>query len=187
MRALILKSIVIAGAAALAGCLVAETPVLDENTGKATPISAGEYRMCSFDADDAEGDCERISIAIDKTGLYTLAKPDDVDDTAQLRFRRIGRRGYAVQAYEDDGAMYYYGRGGRKSISLTLMMCDDLSEKTRAKLIERGDLVSDDGDYGVCEVTSVAGLETAARDYHRGRATPSDEEVSVVITPVETH
>lgn len=184
MRSLSLKSGLAAGAAlALAGCLVSEEPILDEKNGRATPLGAGEHMMCPLSDDADEGDCERFMISFDETGLYNFANAENEEDDAQMRFRRIARGGYAVQAYEDDGAMYYYGRGDKKQFALTMMDCTSLTAKTRDRLIERGDLEADDGDFTVCEVKSLKGLTAAARDYHRGRTANSDEAIVLEITP----
>ncbi len=184
MRSLTLKFSIAAGAAlALAGCLVSEEPLLDEKTGKAKPLGAGEHVMCPLSAEADDSDCERFVISVDGTGLYNFANAENAEDDAKMRFRRIGRRGYAVQAHEEDGAMYYYGRGDKKQFFLTMMDCASLSPKTRDGLIESGDLEADESGFTVCEVKSLDGLIAAARDYHRGRAAGNDEEIVLELTP----
>lgn len=178
MRSLLLKSIVAAGVAlALAGCLVSEEPVLDERTGKATPLRAGPHQMCPVGEDADDDDCEEIVLSVDETGLYSLSGADGEGDETMLRFRRIARGGYAVQAHEDDGYVYYYGRGDHKRFELVMMICGSLSAKTRDRLLARSDLESDDEDFETCVVKSLRGLKAAARDYHFGRASDSDEAV----------
>ena len=184
MRSLSGKLGVAIGAAfLLAGCLVSEDPVLDAKSGEATPLAAGDYAMCplSDEADDA--DCESVSISVDNAGLYTFTNANEPDEPAYLRMRRIARRGYAVQINEDDGYMYYYGRGDKKRFTLTMMMCASLSKKMRDRLLERGDLEADGDDKETCVVNTVRGLTAAARDYHFGRASGPNEDVVLEMKP----
>ncbi len=184
MRSLLAKTIIASGAAlALAGCLVSEEPVLDARTGKATPFDAGAYVMCPLSDEADDSDCERFSVTVDDSGLYRFQNGDDVEDAAHMRFRRIARRGYAVQSEEDDGYMYYYGRDEKDRFTLAMMMCPSLSQRTRDRLMARGDLVAAEDDYQTCEVKTLAGLKGAARDYHHGRAPGDDEDIVLAFTP----
>ena len=182
MRSLsILKSVtLIAACAALSGCLVSEDPVLDAKTGRAKPIKAGAYVMCPLGEESDEDDCENFIVEVDADGLYRFLKEDE--DPAEMRFRRVGRRGYAVQSHENDGYMYYYGAGTSKRFQMTMMLCADLTEKVRMRLIENGDLESEGDDFDTCVVNTVRGLTDAARAYHRGDVT-SDEEIKLEFTP----
>ncbi len=183
MRSLSGRLCFMAGVAlALAGCLVSEEPILDERTGAATPLAAGAYEMCPL-GDGADGsDCEQFAVTVDETGLYRFQNGDDADDFAYMRFRRIARRGFAVQAEEDDGYMYYYGRAEKERFILEMMLCPALSSRTRDRLIERGDLVAAEGEYETCEVKSLAGLKAAALDYHKGRASAGEEDFTLAFT-----
>jgi hypothetical protein len=158
---------VLAWAATLAGCLVSEDPILDASNGHATPVDPGAYIMCPL-SEDADDDCDSFVIEYDASGLYRFLK--EGEEPTEMRFRRIGRQGYAVQSHEDDGYAYYYGAGDSDRFRLTMMMCADLPEKTRARLIERGDLATEDGDFEMCSVNSLKGLTDAARAYHRGQS-----------------
>ena len=183
MRSLI-KAIVVSAALALAGCLVSETPVLDERTGKAKPMKPGAYVMCPVGDEASEDDCERFAISIDDTGLYRFVKDAGDEDDAEMRFRRIGRRAYAVQSKEgSDEYAYYFGRGDSKRFELTMMMCAALSEKTRSRLIESGDLSTDSEDFDTCKVNTLRGLTDAARDYLRGRTDDGEEKIFMTFTP----
>ena len=185
MRSLCFKTITLGVAFALAGCLVSEEPVLDERTGKARPLGVGAYEMCPVSNDADEDDCEQFTISVDATGLYRFQSDDEEDDASYLRFRRIARDAYAVQTGEDDGYMYYFGRGDADHFELLMMLCASLSEKTRDRLIDNGDLSSDDDDFETCAVNTLAGLRVAALDYHRGRASDVDE-TALVFTPIAT-
>ena len=182
MRSLAMSRVSLAAVAAafLSGCLVSEEPVLDASNGRATPLPPGSYVMCQ--PDDGEDDCAPFEIMHDATGLYLFTPVDE--PSAEMRFRRIGRKGYAVQSQEDDGYAYYYGRGDAREFRLTMMMCSALPEALRARLISRGDLEAEEGDAEVCTVKTRRGLTDAARAYHRGDAISDDgEELAIVFTP----
>ncbi|MHA7872338.1 MAG: hypothetical protein ACX939_08315, partial [Hyphococcus sp.] len=167
--------------AALTSCLVSEEAVLDASSGKASPIPSGAYAMCPVSEEDDA--CANLAVSRDDTGLYTLQPADD--DPAQMRFRRIARNAYAVQSFEGDGYVYYYGRAQKAdSLVLTMMMCADLPEKLRARLIERGDLTAEDPDFQTCVVHTRKALTDAARAYHRGQA-QSDEPIAFTIAPAK--
>lgn len=178
--AMLRAGIAAAVAASLAGCLVSEDPVLDASSGRATPLPSGDYVMCQDDG--SEDDCAPFDITHDATGLYILTPEDE--PPAEMRFRRIGRKGYAVQSKEDDGYTYYYGRGDAREFRLTMMMCSDLPEVLRTRLIDRGDLQPEEDDADICTVKTRRGLTDAARAYHRGDALSDDgEELAIVFTP----
>lgn len=163
----------------LAGCLVSETPVLDASNGRAAPLAEGKYRAC--ENDDEAGDCNVFNITRSDDGAYTLASENEEPST--LRFRRIARGAYAVQTSENDGYGYYYGAGDAKAFSLTLMLCPDLPEQLRAKLIAKGDLSTDSTDFETCTVNTVKGLVAAAKAYHRGQTT-GEEDAKIVLKPI---
>lgn len=184
MRSLSVRYGLIAGAAlALAGCLVSAKPILTAKNGKATPLAPGVYVMCPLSDEADADDCERLTVTVDAAGLYRFQHSVDDDDYVTMRFRRIARESYGVQADEDDGYMYYFGRGDSDRFMLTMMMCSSLSEKTRDRLIARGDLTAQDDEFQMCEVNTLDGLKAAARDYHRGRVSSSDEDFVLVFTP----
>lgn len=176
------KIAAIACVLALSGCLVSEDPLLDASNGNATPIDSGAYVMCPVGDEDDGADCEHFSITHDETGLYRLDK--DGEEPTDMRVRRVGRRGFAVQLLEDDddAYLYYYGAGNSQRFRLTMMLCADLPEELRAQLIEDGDLESDDDDFETCTVKTLKGVTTAAKAYHRGEV-QSDEEIALEFTP----
>lgn len=187
MRSLAVKLSLIAGAAfALAGCLVSDEPILTAKTGKARPLAAGDYLMCPVSDDADADDCERFAVTVNAGGLYRFEPHDNADDSATMRFRRIARKSYVVQANEGDGYMYYFGRGDGARFTLTMMLCSSLSERTRDRLIARGDLAAQDDNFQICDVKSLNALRAAARDYHRGRATNMDEDIVLEFTPAQT-
>ena len=175
------------GAAALSSCLVSEDPVLDDRTGKATPLAAGDYTMCPVSDDADADDCERtrLTISDNKVNIFTPVDDDgeiDDDDQAMMRMRRIGRKGYAVQSEEDGDYLYYYGAGDSEAFRLTMMMCEELPEGLRERLIERGDLEAEDDDFETCIVKTRRGLTDAALAYHRGQV-ESEEPIMLSLTP----
>ncbi|NOX95313.1 MAG: hypothetical protein GXP04_09535 [Alphaproteobacteria bacterium] len=173
---------VIASALVLTGCLVSEDPILTASNGSATPIAPGAYIMCPLSDDADEEDCEAFTIEHDTSGLYNFIKEDE--EPTQMRFRRIGHRGFAVQLSEDDGYMYYYGAGNSNRFQLIMMMCSDLPEKMRARLIARGDLETEDDDFESCAVKTIKGLTNAAWAYHRGKTNSNEENSALEFTPV---
>lgn len=187
MRSLLAIKIVasLAAGLTLAGCLVSEEPLLDASNGNATPIRPGAYVMCPVGDEDADSECEQFSISRDDTGLYRLDK--EGEDPTDMRVRRIGRRGFAVQLLEDsdDAYLYYYGAGNSQRFRLTMMLCADLPEEMRSQLIEDGDLESDDEDFETCTVNTLKGVTAAAKSYHRGEV-QSDEEIALEFTPAPT-
>ena len=181
MRSLASKNLsIFVVALALTGCLVSEEPILDASNGKAKPIDPGNYMSCPIGDDAGEGDCEPLKVTHDATGLYLFAGDDE--EPMEFRFRKIARNAYAAQVKEDDdGYMYYYARGDSDAFQLTLMMCKALPDKTRTRLIARGSLTPDDGEFESCNVNDFHGLKKAAKAYHRG--VEDDEPLASLITP----
>ena len=169
-----IKFLFLTGALALAGCLVSEEPVLNTSNGRATPLGPGAYVMCPV-GEDAD-DCQLMDVSFDNSRLYTFVSEEE--EPIEMRFRRIGRHGYAVQTREDDSYIYYYGAGTREQFQLTMMLCADLPEGLRANLIERGDLEADDDDFETCMVKTRRGLTSSARAYHRGEI-ESEENITL--------
>lgn len=182
MYAPVTAKIVIASATGLllSGCLVSDDPVLTAANGHATPLEPGGYQMCEEDEGDEDANCEQFSISADQSGLYIFDAEDE--DPTQMRFRRIGRRGYAVQVLEgDDDYLYYYGSGDSNLFRMTMMLCADLPDRKRQRLIDNGDLQSDDESFETCRVMTLKGLTTAAKIYHRDQD-ESDEELTLKFT-----
>ncbi len=167
--------ITVLGLAVLGGCLVSDEPMLDASSGAATPLAPGAYVMCENDDGSGVDDCDRFSITHDATGLYLFDKDDE--DPVEMRFRKVGRRGFAVQTKEDEGYMYYYGAGDTALFHLIMMQCADLPERLRARLIAHGDLETDDEDFETCTVNTLKGLTRAAKAYHRGKVISEDQAV----------
>ena len=178
MRSQIMKTVTAFFCAGfLAGCLVSEEPILTAENGKAAPLSSGDYRMCPIGEDAGEQDCETMRVTLGSGGGYTLANLDENEnDTVQMRFRRIGRKAYAVQQFDsgDDVNMYFYGVEFGDGVRLTLMMCEQLPAMLRDSLIASGDLALDENTSEVCIVRSWRGLKKAARAYHKGTADLSE-------------
>ena len=166
-----LKFFMLASALALGGCLVSEEPVLDAANGRATPLGSGSYVMCPV-GEDAD-DCQLMDVSFDASRLYTFTSEDE--DPIEMRFRRVGRHGYAVQTLEDDGYIYYYGNGDRDQFQLTMMLCADLPETLRKDLVGAGHLEADDDDFDTCLVKTRRGLTASARAYHRGEIESEDD------------
>lgn len=183
MRSLAILKSAVTGACALmlGGCLVSEVAILDAKSGRAKPLKDGDYTACPIAHDSDGSDCNTFTVKRQDDRSYHLLA--EGEEPSVLRFRRIGRGGYAVQSRENDQEFaYYYGAGDSKRLTLTMMICQDLSNDLRGRLIERGDLESDDDDYEVCTVKSVRGLTDAAKAYHRGQA-QSDEPIVMELKP----
>lgn len=163
-------SIALAAMLALGGCLVSDLPVLDARTGKARALSDGDYLACPLENGEIQAgdECDRLTVRREKDRSYSFINREEDDDAAYLRFRRVGRAGYAVQSSESDGFVYYYGAGRDDGVLLVMMNCPDLPSDLRAGLIARGDLEPDDEKFSVCKVKTLRGLTQAAKAYHRG-------------------
>jgi len=163
-------SFAIAAMLMLGGCLVSDLPVLDARTGKARPLSNGDYLACPLkDGEIERGDeCDRLTARKMKDGAYSFINREEDDDPAYLRFRRVGRGGYAVQSSESDDFVYYYGAKRNGGLLLVMMNCPDLPAALREGLIANGDLEPDDEKFSVCKVKTLRGLTEAAKAYHRG-------------------
>jgi len=188
MRSLIIAKTILAGAGAIlvSGCLMSEEPILGQANGAATPMKPGAYIMCPLDETPDDDDCEKFTVSHDASGLYLFEKEDE--KPSRFRFRKIARRGYAVQSIEDDddGYMYYYGRRARKKFQLTMMMCPQLPAGLRDDLIASGDLSSEDEEFEMCVVNTLNGLMAAAKAYHRGEASIDEvdgETMTLEFTP----
>ena len=157
----------IAAILVIGGCLVSREPVLDEANGKATPLAAGSYKACPVD--EGEEDCARLNVTIDETGLYTMVAEDNAADITKMRMRRIARNGFAVQAFEvgGQGFGYFHARPEDDDFLLTMLMCDQLPEKLRRRLIKKKELVAEAENFEFCTVGSVSALKAAAKAYHR--------------------
>lgn len=178
----ILKTCAIGAALALGGCLVSNEPLLDASNGRATPLDVGDYIMCPLGEDADEADCERMTVSVNDAGLYLISEADG-DEPAHMRFRRVARKGYAIQSKEgEESYQYYYGRGDSKEFRMTMMLCQALHEDLRNSLIRNGDLASDDSDFETCAVNTVRGLDAAAKAYHRGHV-DDEEEIALLFTP----
>lgn len=165
------------------GCLVSDDPVLDASSGRAHVFDPGAYVLCPIGEDATDDECEALAIerGPERSHLFL----SEGDDPVSMRFRRIGRKAYAVQSAEDDGFFYYYGAGNSKRFTLTMLSCPALPEALRMRLIESGDLASDDESFSVCAVKSLKGLTAAAKAYHRDEVT-SEEAISFLITRSST-
>lgn len=177
----------LAGAMALCGCLVSEEPILNAQSGTATPLDPGNYSVCPIDDEADEDDCELYSLVVSEDGLHLFSQPDaeaedSYDGDAQMRMRRIGRDGYAIQSLEGDSYVFYYGAGDSEEFRLEMMLCADLPEDLRSRLIERGDLEAEDEDFEACVVKTQRALVDAAKAYHRGDI-ESDERIALLFTP----
>ncbi|MEM9619832.1 MAG: hypothetical protein AAF936_17905 [Pseudomonadota bacterium] len=179
MRSLQIRAFLIfAGCVLLTGCLVSEEPVLDASNGRARPLGEGLHLMCPVN--DEADECQSMTVERDATGLYSFVSESEAPTS--MRFRRIGRHGYAAQSQEDDGYAYYYGAGDARRFRLIMMMCSDLQAALRMRLIERGDLETQDDNFETCIVKSRNGLTAAAKAYHRGEV-ENEEEIAFVLTP----
>ena len=182
MRALVTRIVfVLTGSLALAGCLVSETPILNATNGDAKPLLPGSYTICEINKEGGENNCGPHRIIYDDTGLYHFTA--DEDRIVELRFRRVGQRGYTAQVKDgEDTYLYYYAYGTQSEFFLKMMICDHLPERLRDKLSKRGDFIVESDEISVCNVQTLRGLKAAAKSYHRGEAS-GDEEAVLIIKP----
>lgn len=161
----------------LSGCLVSSDPVLDARSGKAQPLSDGDYLGCTLEG--GEEDCELFHIRNTDDGRSVFLKQQNGEiidsDQIEMRFRKISRHAYAAQSREDDTYMYYYAkRDDRQTFVMIIMLCPSLPEGLRDQMIKRGDLFTEDQAFETCTVKTKKGLVDAARAYHRGKVDLSE-------------
>ena len=169
--------------AMLGGCLVSETPLLDASNGNARPFNDGTYIGCSNSDDPEEDDCTTFTVKRLANGALSFINEDEPEDPGEMRFRRIARGGYVVQASDDDSYIYYYGAGDPSRFVLTLMECSKLPAALREGLINSGALEIDGDSFDVCAVKNLKGLTSAAKAYHRGQVS-NEDEASIEFKPV---
>ncbi|MEZ5893896.1 MAG: hypothetical protein R3C58_12240 [Parvularculaceae bacterium] len=179
LKDLIFKASALLFIATAGGCLVSDEPMLDARTGKAAPLADADYVGCP--SDESEDECATFTVTRGADGLYTFQKDDE--EPAKFRFRRVARGAYAAQSEEGGGYSYYYGKGDAQTFTLVLMQCDALPGALRARLIKRGDFETDDDDFDVCTVKTMAGLVAATKAYANG--VDLADHAAIVMTRVE--
>lgn len=160
IRNIVRAGVAVAAAAALSGCLVSETPLLDDANAKATPLAAGTYEACGEDKD-----CKTMKVTLE--GVVYGFEP--ADDKASLgRFRSLGGGAYLAQMWEEgDGSyFYFYARPTKSGAKLAMIGCDEIPASTRAGLVKSGDLKVS-GDDTTCTALTLKGAEKAARGWAR--------------------
>jgi hypothetical protein len=157
----------IAAAVALSGCLVSEQPLLNDANAKAKPLAPGRYEACGEDED-----CKTLKIT-HEGALYSLEPAGE--DTTMARFRALGGGAHVAQMWEEgDGSyFYFYVVKTKDGAKLSMVACDDVSEKTRARLVKSGDLEVS-SDASTCTAKTLKGAERATRDYGKRRDNDSD-------------
>jgi hypothetical protein len=154
----------------LAACFVSEEPLLNERNASAAAMWSGASEICQFSEDDAAPECDEALVIRAENGSYFIVSDDD--ERTELRFRKIARGGWIVQAHEagdDDGYFYLVASRQKKELKLSMMDCDALPEKMRAEMIDAGELVADDSmTINVCMPQSVKALERVGRFYLKG-------------------
>lgn len=151
---------------ALTGCLVSDRPLLNDANAKAAPFEPGRYEVCAED-----NDCKTLKISRD--GALFSFEPEGEDATLG-RFRPLGRDSFLAQMWEEgDGSyFYFYVVKTRVGAKLSMVACEDVSEKIRARLVRSGDLEVS-SDTSTCTARTMKGAERAARDYARRRGPDS--------------
>lgn len=183
MSSLTRSSAAVAALLMLGGCLVSETPVLDEKNGVARPFADGQYQICDGTGGAEDAECNVFSVTRDASGAYVFTMVGE--DPAEMRFRRVARNAYAVQSKEEDSYAYYFGAGDSRRFELTLMNCKSLPSGLRGRLIVRNDLATEHEDFEFCTVNTLRGLTSAAKAYHRGVSDGADE-LRMIMTPAES-
>jgi len=160
-----LKAVISGGAILLTGCLVSEEPLLDASSGRAKPVRAGNYQMCSFSDGEPDGECEMTAITIGPDRLYSMSESNG--ETNFLRFRKVGRRAYLVQLLgedESEGFVYYLANTRRNAFTLTMMNCPDLPAAFRDEFIASGSMETEENG-AVCAVSALDAVVSAAKLY----------------------
>lgn len=175
----------VAGAGLLAGCLVSETPLLDETNGRAAPFEPGRYEVCSKggedDADEAD-DCVFADITRDETGQYRILADED-DEAVLARFRRIERDVFLVQfrGEDDDDNFYLVGEPEGAGFVIGLIMCDEVSETFIDSYAKRGEIEVDTDFVTACAAKTLRAAEAVAKAWRE--ATDPQQRSRMVFTP----
>lgn len=173
MKVLARSAAIAAALLSAAGCLDTEiksdAAMLDAKSGSSSPVAPGDYEFCQIE-EDADGDCQNMSVAAGADGAY-LATLGDGEAVYETRFAPLGRDAWMTQALvtDDGGAAYHYFllRSEGSSFSILGAECDALSEDVRRGLIcQKGMKPSG------CVVTSPAALKKLMTEFRdHGAAT----------------
>lgn len=158
-------------AAALGGCLISEKPLLDESNGRATPIAPGLYDACQYDGNGGEPDCKQMQVSLGDDGQYGFLEEDE-DETTFIRFRRISRMAWLAQLNGEDEDDYYYflAETEGEDFVMAMVVCEDIPEKTRSKLVARKEM--EIVDKGATCVAKTLHAAIAATNAYRKSTSP---------------
>lgn len=169
-------------AATLAGCLVSETPLLNDLNAHARPLKPGPYMSCQYE-NGAQGDCLPLDVSL-RGALYVLQPREADEDPTLARFRAMPGGGFLAQMSGEEGGGYWYFYAERKdgALRLTMIECEQLPPMLRDRLARKGALTVEDGGR-TCVANTLAGAEAAAKAYRGGNAVVS--QTFMMITKVE--
>lgn len=169
-------------AAMLAGCLVSETPLLNDLNAPARPLDAGPHMSCQYENGE-DGDCLPLDVSV-RGALYVFQPLEEGEDPTLARFRALSGGGFLVQMSGEEGGGYWYFYADRLKDGVRLVMidCENLPAKLRDRLAAKGALVVEDGGRS-CVAKTLAGAEQAAKAY-RGRNAVA-AQTFMTITKVE--
>ena len=161
-------------ASLLSACFVSDDPLLNARNAKAKALWSGGAEICQFSSRNEAAECDRSLIVQTETGSFFIVSDDD--ERTELRFRKVARNGWIVQAHEagdDDGYFYLVASRKKNEVTISMMDCDALPEKLRNEMIEADELISDDAmTVKVCMPQSVNALERVGRLYLKGEIEP---------------
>lgn len=159
----------------VSGCLTSETPLLTDETARATPLEPGLYDACSTSDDAGKGGCHEVTVRLEGV-LYSFESPGE--DASLGRFRSLGGRKYMAQMWEDGDTsyLYFYAEKTKDGARLAMVSCADVPSDTRARLAAKGGLAVT-SDAAVCTARDLKSAEGAVRAYGRAHAADADQLV----------
>lgn len=154
-------------AAMLAGCLVSETPLLNDLNARARPLDAGLHQSCQHEHGE-QGDCRPLDVSL-RGALYVLQPLEHDEEPTLARFRAMSGGGFLAQMSGEEGGGYWYFYADRREDGVRLVMieCESLPATLRDGLARKGALALEDNGR-TCVANTLAGAEAAAKAY-RGR------------------
>lgn len=189
IRSCALRAFAFTAAAALGGCLISETPLLDARNGRATPIAPGLYQACEYDKDGGEPDCKPMEVSYNDKALYTFTLKEegaDADDVTLARFRRIASGAWLSQLHggEDDDEDYFYfiAETVGDDFVMAMVVCEDIPEATRKKYVARAEMEVDD-EGSICTAKTLRAVTAATKAYRA--ANPVETRSRIVYSRVE--
>ncbi len=159
----------------LSACLTSDGLLFTADNARALALAAGAYDACEA-AEDSERECHGVTVSHNERGLFRLVPeaPEDKGDAVLVRFKKIGRAAWAVQAWgeEGDAPNYLLATGSPNRLTISLIDCEELPAAFKKKLEARGDL--EIRNQSTCVAKSAGAAVAAAKAWRKTAASKQD-------------